>query len=164
MSDRRVENLDLQRRKISYLCHAESTAAGCILWIRLEFRSKSKRTADYHIQMNSETFKVWFVSRLLPYLKPESFIVTDSARYLSVVRWEVSTAVGFRDYCLLKCGNVTSLRKALLCSEGGDISFCQNFITFVSDCTASYLRKSYPPFYTERHDAAILHYVDDSVC
>jgi hypothetical protein len=164
MSDRRVENLDLQRRKVSDLCHAEYTATGCVLWVRLTFHSKSKRTADYHIQMNSETFKVWFVSKLLPYLKPESVIVTDSARYLSVVRSEVSTAVGFQEYCLLRCGDVTSLRKTLLCSEGGGITFCQTFVTFVSDCTASYFRKSHPPFYLQRHDAAILHYVADSAC
>ena len=107
MSDRRVENLGLQRRKVSDLCHAESTATGCILQIRLKLRSKSKRAADYHIQMNSETFKVWFVSKLSPYLKSESVIVTDSAHYLSVLRSEVSTAVGFQDYCLLRCGDVT---------------------------------------------------------
>jgi hypothetical protein len=115
--------------------------------------------------MNSETFKDWFVSKLLPYLQPESVSVTDSARYQTVMRSEITIAVGFQDYCLLRCGDVSSFRIALLCSEGGrGITFCQNFVTFVSDCTASYLRKSNPPFYPERHDAAVLHYVADSAC
>jgi len=42
-----------------------------------------KNSADYHEEMNGDTFKEWFVS-ILPRLHPNSIVVMDNAPYHSV--------------------------------------------------------------------------------
>lgn len=45
---------------------------------------QSKRTVDYHEEMNADKFKDWFVTRLLPNVSPGSVFVMDNAPYHSV--------------------------------------------------------------------------------
>lgn len=45
---------------------------------------QSKKTVDYHEEMNADKFKDWFVTRLLPNVSPGSVFVMDNAPYHSV--------------------------------------------------------------------------------
>jgi hypothetical protein len=58
------------------VCHAGSATTGSIP-VQLIFHSKSKVSTDYHTQMTSETFKKWSAEQFIPYISPESVIITD---------------------------------------------------------------------------------------
>lgn len=64
------------------ICHAGSKN-GFVEGAKLVFPSNSGK-ADYHHDMNSITFKKWFIEQLLPNIKPNSVIVMDNAPYHSV--------------------------------------------------------------------------------
>lgn len=49
------------------------------------FISKTKSSDDYHNDMNSQVFTEWFLEKFLPFLKPNSVIVMDNAKYHSVI-------------------------------------------------------------------------------
>jgi transposase len=51
---------------------------------KLVFKS-TKKTGDYHGQMNSENFKKWFTDRLIPNIPANSMIIMDNAAYHSVL-------------------------------------------------------------------------------
>ena len=56
----------------------------------LTFQSKTK-SADYHEEMNAETFTKWFTEQLLPHIPPNSLIVTDNAPYHSMQSNKIPT-------------------------------------------------------------------------
>lgn len=65
------------------ILHAGSANIGFIPNCLLSFVSKS--TADYHEEMNGDTFLKWFKEQLLPNIPPRSVIVMDNASYHSVI-------------------------------------------------------------------------------
>lgn len=56
------------------------TEKGWVPNARLVFQS-SKKTGDYHSQMNHEVFKTWFEEQLLPNILDNSLIIMDNASY-----------------------------------------------------------------------------------
>lgn len=56
------------------------SAAGWIPNAKLVFKS-SRKTGDYHGQMNHELFKKWFTEMLLPNIPDRSLIILDNASY-----------------------------------------------------------------------------------
>jgi hypothetical protein len=44
---------------------------------------QSKKSGDYHEEMNSDCFQTWFAEQLLPNIEPSSVIVIDNAPYHS---------------------------------------------------------------------------------
>ncbi|XP_049273670.1 uncharacterized protein LOC119399462 [Rhipicephalus sanguineus] len=60
--------------------------AACLL-----FRA-TKRTGDYHAEMDGPRFEMWFTEQLLPNIKPHSVIVMDNAPYHSVRLEKVPTS------------------------------------------------------------------------
>lgn len=64
------------------VCHA-GTVNGFISDGLLLFTSK--KTGDYHEEMDSARFKEWFLNALLPNIPPQSTIIMDNAPYHSVV-------------------------------------------------------------------------------
>lgn len=65
------------------LLHA-GTCRGFIPGCQLLFRSK--KTSEYHEEMNHETFLNWFKNTLLPSLEKPSVIILDNAPYHSVLK------------------------------------------------------------------------------
>lgn len=63
------------------VCHA-GTADGFINNALLIFRSK--KTGDYHEEMDQHVFRKWFETQLLPNVNPNSTIVMDNAPYHTV--------------------------------------------------------------------------------
>lgn len=63
------------------MVHA-GTSAGFVPNGLLLFRSK--KTGDYHEEMDSNKFIKWFTEQLLPNIRPQSTIVMDNASYHSV--------------------------------------------------------------------------------
>ena len=71
------------------ICHA----GGVNGWINAPpLIFKSKKTVDYHEEMNSEIFECWFFEVLLPSLPPGSTIVMDNAPYHSRVNNSAPTS------------------------------------------------------------------------
>ncbi len=60
------------------------TEKGWVPNARLVFQS-SKKTGDYHSQMNYEVFKKWFEEQLLPNIPDNSLIIMDNASYHNVL-------------------------------------------------------------------------------
>lgn len=60
------------------------TAAGWVEGAELVFEA-TKRTGDYHGQMNWENFSTWFSKQLLPHIPAQSLIILDNARYHNVL-------------------------------------------------------------------------------
>ena len=56
------------------------TKNGWVTNAKLVFKS-TRKTGDYHGQMNSELFKKWFSKKLLPNLPKQCIIVMDNASY-----------------------------------------------------------------------------------
>lgn len=56
------------------------TKAGWVPGAKLVFKS-TKKTGDYHGQMNSDLFQKWFVEMLLENIPPNSLIIMDNASY-----------------------------------------------------------------------------------
>jgi transposase len=57
---------------------------GWVPGAKLTFKS-TKKTGDYHGQMNHEMFTKWFVDSLLPNIPPNSLIIMDNAAYHNVL-------------------------------------------------------------------------------
>jgi hypothetical protein len=57
---------------------------GWVAGARVVFKS-TRKTGDYHGQMNGELFHRWFVERLLPHLPQHALIVMDNASYHNVL-------------------------------------------------------------------------------
>ena len=60
------------------------TEDGWVLGAKLTFKS-SRKTGDYHGQMNQELFTKWFREKLLPNIPPKSLIIMDNAAYHNVL-------------------------------------------------------------------------------
>lgn len=60
------------------------TKEGWVPDAKLVFKS-SRKTGDYHGQMNAELFQKWFIEKLLPNIPPNSLIVMDNAPYHNVL-------------------------------------------------------------------------------
>jgi len=56
------------------------TKDGWVPGVKLVFKS-SRKTGDYHGQMNSDLFKRWFTEMLLPNIPDKSLIIMDNAPY-----------------------------------------------------------------------------------
>jgi len=56
------------------------TSSGWVPGAKLVFKS-TRKTGDYHGQMNSDLFKKWFVEKLLPGIPKNSLIIMDNASY-----------------------------------------------------------------------------------
>jgi len=56
------------------------TSSGWVPGAKLIFKS-TRKTGDYHGQMNSDLFKKWFVEMLLPGIPKNSLIIMDNASY-----------------------------------------------------------------------------------
>ena len=98
---------------------------GWVPGARLTFKS-SRRTGDYHGQVNHELFMKWFREQLLPNIPKRSIIVMDNASYHNVLSdnsaptanckkdkisdWLKENGVQFCDDCL-KAELVEILRK-----------------------------------------------------
>lgn len=91
------------------------TDRGWVTGARVVFKS-SRKTGDYHGQMNAELFRKWFVEQLLPHLPAQALIVMDNASYHNVLtehsaptpacskdhirRWLEANRIPCRDDCL----------------------------------------------------------------
>lgn len=63
-------------------CHAGGSKG----WVKAEpLIFSSKKTNDYHEEMNSVVFEKWFIETLLPSLESNSIIIMDNASYHSRV-------------------------------------------------------------------------------
>jgi transposase len=60
------------------------TQNGWVPNAKLLFKS-SRKTGDYHGQVNWELFKKWFVEKLIPNIPANSFIIMDNAPYHNVL-------------------------------------------------------------------------------
>jgi transposase len=60
------------------------TINGWVPHAKLVFKS-TRKTGDYHGQMNFDIFKKWFTEKLLPNIQPNSIIVMDNASYHNVL-------------------------------------------------------------------------------
>ena len=60
------------------------TKDGWVPGAKLIFKS-SRKTGDYHGQMNQELFTKWFKEKLLPNIPPKSLIIMDNASYHNVL-------------------------------------------------------------------------------
>lgn len=60
------------------------TIDGWVTGSRVVFKS-TKKTGDYHGQMNWDLFSKWFKERLLPNIPPKSLIVMDNAKYHNIL-------------------------------------------------------------------------------
>lgn len=68
------------------VCHAGSEKIGFIQESKWIFRSGQKnQLSDYHSEINSHTFKLWFQHRLLNSLEEGSVIIMDNASYHSTL-------------------------------------------------------------------------------
>ncbi|MCF8077474.1 MAG: transposase [Desulfotignum sp.] len=56
------------------------TRSGWVPGAKLVFKS-TRKTGDYHGQMNSDLFQKWFVEMLLENIQPNSLIIMDNASY-----------------------------------------------------------------------------------
>lgn len=59
------------------------TKSGWVPGSKLVFKS-TRKTGDYHGQMNWELFKKWFMEMLLPNIPEQSFIIMDNAPYHNI--------------------------------------------------------------------------------
>lgn len=82
-------NSPLGKGKRLIVCHAGS-AEGWINAPPLIFHSK--KTNDYHEEMNSEIFESWFFNVLAPAISPGSTIIMDNAPYHSRVKDKAPTS------------------------------------------------------------------------
>ncbi|VEN73178.1 transposase [Candidatus Desulfarcum epimagneticum] len=60
------------------------TKAGWVPGSKLVFKS-TRKTGDYHGQMNWELFKKWFIEMLLPNIPKKSLIIMDNASYHNIL-------------------------------------------------------------------------------
>ncbi len=60
------------------------TKDGWVPNAKLVFKA-SKKTGDYHSNMNRDTFSKWFQEKLLPNIPPNSLIIMDNASYHNVL-------------------------------------------------------------------------------
>jgi transposase len=60
------------------------TGAGWVSGARLVFKS-TRKTGDYHGQMNSDLFEKWFTEMLLPSIPDNSVIIMDNAPYHNTI-------------------------------------------------------------------------------
>ena len=60
------------------------TKDGWVPGAKLVFKS-SRKTGDYHGQMNAELFQRWFMKKLIPNIPPNSNIIMDNAAYHHVL-------------------------------------------------------------------------------
>ncbi len=60
------------------------TKSGWVPGSKLVFKS-TRKTGDYHGQMNWELFKKWFTEMLLPNIPAQSFIIMDNASYHNIL-------------------------------------------------------------------------------
>ncbi len=73
------------------------TKAGWIPGAKLVFKS-TKKTGDYHGQMNKDLFLKWFTEKLLPNIPDRSLIVMDNAAYHnSLIEYSAPTASSSKD-------------------------------------------------------------------
>jgi transposase len=101
------------------------TKNGWVPEAKTVFKS-TRKTGDYHGQMNTELFKKWFSEKLLPNIPPNSIIIMDNASYHNsltedsapvstsskerIRKWIESNDIPCRDDCL-KVELVAILRK-----------------------------------------------------
>lgn len=79
----------LGKGKRLIICHAGGQQG----WINsppLVF--ESKKTCDYHEEMNGEVFESWFFNVLVPAIPPGSVIVMDNAPYHSIIKDKAPTS------------------------------------------------------------------------
>ncbi len=60
------------------------TKSGWVSGAKLVFKS-TRKTGDYHGQMNWELFKKWFTEKLLPNIPEQSLIIMDNASYHNIL-------------------------------------------------------------------------------
>jgi transposase len=60
------------------------TKSGWVPGAKLVFKS-TKKTGDYHGQMNSDLFKKWFTEMLIPNIPDRSIIIMDNAPYHNIL-------------------------------------------------------------------------------
>ena len=60
------------------------TESGWVPGAQCVFKA-SRKTGDYHGQMNGEMFQKWFANQLLPNIPPHSLIILDNASYHNVL-------------------------------------------------------------------------------
>jgi hypothetical protein len=60
------------------------TKYGWVPGAKLIFKS-TKKTGDYHGQMNQELFTKWFMEKLLPNIPKESLVIMDNASYHNIL-------------------------------------------------------------------------------
>jgi transposase len=60
------------------------TKNGWVPDAKVVFKS-TKKTGDYHGQMNGEIFNKWFIDKLLPNIPPNSIIIMDNASYHNIL-------------------------------------------------------------------------------
>jgi transposase len=60
------------------------TKEGWVPGAKLTFKS-TKKTGDYHGQMNQELFTKWFTEKLLPNIQENSLIIMDNASYHNIL-------------------------------------------------------------------------------
>ncbi len=91
------------------------TKNGWVPGAKLVFKS-TKKTGDYHGQMNLELFSKWFESKLLPNIPEKSLIIMDNASYHNcvasystptssckkeeIIQWLKQNKIPVRDDCL----------------------------------------------------------------
>jgi len=91
------------------------TKSGWVPGAKLIFKS-TKKTGDYHGQMNLELFRKWFLEKLLPNIPENSLIIMDNAPYHNtysehsaptplcskkkIMEWLVQNKIYCRDDCL----------------------------------------------------------------
>ena len=62
---------------------------------------ESKKTGDYHEDMDGDRFEDWFSKAVLPQLKPEDTVVMDNASYHSVLIEKAPTSASKREEMLI---------------------------------------------------------------
>ncbi len=91
------------------------TKSGWVHEAKVVFKS-SRKTGDYHGQMNEELFQKWFVERLIPNIPSNSLIIMDNASYHNtlaecsaptpasskenICKWLESNKIYYKDDCL----------------------------------------------------------------
>jgi len=91
------------------------TQCGWVPGAKLVFKS-TKKTGDYHGQMNLELFRKWFIEKLLPNIPKNSNIIMDNAPYHNtfsklspptplsskkkILKWLIKNKIPCRDDCL----------------------------------------------------------------
>ena len=71
--------------------------AGTVGWLRSRWITLFQSKADYHDEMDGDTFLKWFREQLIPNIPPNSVIIMDNASYHSM-RGEKAPTLSRRKY------------------------------------------------------------------